>query len=545
MAVVYIDHDVWKQAQKDAVAGRNIDYRDKNTSGMAIRVRGGKAAWYVMTENFKKRIGGLALFVPDKTYSKKKEGGNLGELEKLVAQIKVLMAEGDEPRVNAIISEINKGAPDAKGAKEKVALRRGEIWTWEQMRDAYLEHVHGSLGFRSWEAQRSALGAAGKTIGDDFEPLMGQAAPSITSEHLAAVVQKMEVRCSSKEGATANTGLAQRKKVVQYFRTLFDWASEADSEQRKMTGLSVNIARLVKMPKPASVNSGKDRKKRGKARKEALATFKPMYASLSELAKTFLWRMWDDVTAPEPAKIALLLQLLTGQRIGSVLTADHIEFVRVPAERDVPWKYVWALGPDKQQAYRLLPLPDIASWCIYKMKKSHARDGNDFLFPQLRRSKGQGGQPGDIGWTMHYSTVKETLIKTRKLDECLPKSFGGTHDSRRCFISHLSEWSDFGFADHMSIERVTHKNEGKETVRQKIYDKNPSLRDKYKVLKTWEDKLLRTFNDDDMIAIANRFLFQDVEDRKHQALTAEIWSRLDERKARLNIGGYDDDEEDD
>jgi hypothetical protein len=481
MVVVYIDHDVWKQAQADAMAGRDIDYRDKNTRGMAIRVRGGKAAWYVMTDAYKKRISGLPLFVPDKIYKKSVEKGNLDDLQKLVIQVRELMEDGDEARVDAILSEINKGAPDARRAKEKVALSRGEIWTWEQMRDAYLEHVHGSLGFRSWEAMRSALGAAGKTVGEDFEPLMGRAAQSITTEHLNAVMKKMEARCAEKKDSTANTGLAQRKKVVQYFRTLFEWASEADSTQRRMSGVDVNIARLLKMPKAASVSSGKDRKKRGKARKQALATFKPMYARPSELAKTFLWRIWEDVAAPDPAKIALLFQLLTGQRIGSVLTADHIEFVRVPAERETPWKYVWALGPDKQGAYRLLPLPDMASWCVYKLKKSHARDGNDFVFPQLRKSKGQGDAPGEDGWTMHYSTVKEALARTRKLDNCLPKSFGGTHDSRRCFISHLSEWSVLKFADHMSVERVTHKNEGKETVRQKIYDKNPSLWDKYKV----------------------------------------------------------------
>jgi hypothetical protein len=52
--------------------------------------------------------------------------------------------------------------------------------------------------------------------------------------------------------------------------------------------------------------------------------------------------------------------------------------------------------------------------------------------------------------------------------------------------------------------------------------------------------LLNTFDEDSQIDLANKFSFQDAEDRKHEAITAEMWARLDERKARLNMGGYED-----
>lgn len=539
---MHIDHDVWKQAQKDAVDGRDIDYRDKQTRGMAIRVRGGKAAWYVMTDTFKKRVAGLEMFVPDKVYKKDEKKGNLDELKKLVVTIRELVDTGEESRVDEILSEINKGAQGVRKARERVALKRGEVWTWEQLRDAYLAHVEETLSFKSWQAMCSALGAAGDVVGADFEPLKGKAAHTIGVAEINQVLANMKQRCLAREGATSNAGLSQRQKVLQYIRTMFDWASQHDTEQRRMSGIEINVARLVKKPTAASVKSGKDRKKRGRARQQATATYSAQYATTHQLGDFALSALWYDVEAPIPAKIALLLQLTTGQRISSVLTACTIEFVRVPASVGVPWKYVWALGPDKMGAYRLLPLPDIASWCVHMMKTKHARDGNDFLFPQLKRSKGVDGQQGDADFTMHYSTVKNALKKALKLEDCLPSSFKGTHDSRRCMISHLSEWKELGFDDLMSVERITHKNEGKQTVRQKIYDSNPALRDKFKVLQTWEDMLLSAF--DDPVSAATRFSFQDAEDRRNDVRTEDMWAKLDALKDSLNMGGYEEDDED-
>jgi hypothetical protein len=278
-----------------------------------------------------------------------------------------------------------------------------------------------------------------------------------------------------------------------------------------------------------------------------VATFTERYASIPELARFGLGDLFNnDVIGAPQAKIALLLQLMTGQRISSVLSAFHIEFVRVPTSLNRPWKYVWALGPDKMGAYRLLPLPDVASWCVWRMKAKYAKDGNDFLFPQLKRRRDKNGVMSDGDWHLSYTAAKKALHRARNLEDSpLPKSFKGTHDSRRCFISHLSEWKTLGFDDHMSVERITHANEGKETVRQKVYDTNPALADKFRVLKKWEDMFFDAMSSGESDRdIQNSFEFYDNEDRVLDEIRhAEYWAKMDAAKARMNLADeYDEDD---
>ncbi|PDT81797.1 hypothetical protein [Sinorhizobium sp. BJ1] len=534
MVQVYIDKDVIKQAKADAKNGTPIEYRDKATKGLAIRVKNGAANWYFISEHGKKQIGGLHHFT-EKT---------IDDLRKIIGEIKQAYKDGDKKRADDIVAEVvGRGTEDLEEAKANVAVKKGVIWTWEEMRDGYLEYLEQNLAYKTWEAQRSALGATGKIIPQDYSHLAGRPAKSITVADLEKIIDNMRMRMTAGEDAPPTAGLTQRQRVVQYLRNLYDWATE--STQRPRSGIEVNIARLLKKPKAPSLNSGKNRNKRRRIRHVATATFGDRYASVAQLAAFGLVQLfYEEVIGADEAKIALLLQLLTGQRISSVLTSFHIEFVRVPTSVGAPWKYVWALGPDKMGAYRLLPLPDIASWCIHRMKSKYAREGNDFTFPQLKRSKTVDGVQGRADWHMNYSTVKSAVQRVRTLeDTALPRSYKGTHDSRRCFISHLSEWKDLGFGDHMSVERVTHANEGKETVRQKIYDMNPALKDKFRVLKTWEDMLLDAISDDQTDPVRWRFQYQDSEDRKHEIISMERWARMDAMKAQMNFAsGYDEDD---
>lgn len=62
---VFIDNKVIEDARKAAADRKVSEYRDTQVAGLAIRIKNGKAAWWVLTKHNKITIGPLDAFRPD------------------------------------------------------------------------------------------------------------------------------------------------------------------------------------------------------------------------------------------------------------------------------------------------------------------------------------------------------------------------------------------------------------------------------------------------------------------------------------------------
>lgn len=63
---------------------------------------------------------------------------------------------------------------------------------------------------------------------------------------------------------------------------------------------------------------------------------------------------------------------------------------------------------------------------------------------------------------------------------------------RNSFISHMkSEWRLHRFESRASTDLITHKDEGAESVPDKIYDLDEHMQEKWRVMKAW-DAFVRT-----------------------------------------------------
>ena len=461
MVAVKIDGNTMQSAQKAAKRGELVEYRDKEAPGLAIRVKSGTAYFWCITSSFKVSIAPVGYFQPDQ----------LDGIRALIPRLKHIKKEGGEPK--HLVAEFVGGERDVEKAENKAGLKDGE-WTWRMLRDAYLEHVKDTLSHRSYTNAVSALGATERgALYGDFEHLLTMPIKSIAPSDLKEVTDSITRRGKDKQDATKVTNYRQAILSYSAIRTCFAWGAT----ETKRSGISLNIAKLVDRPKMPK----RDAKDINPATlvKARLASPKVLYRF------GFQWMHGDPITK-DSSKAALQLQMLTGQRIASVLRSFKKQFVRTPGK---PWAYVWALGPDKMGGYRALPLPELASSVVHEQLQ-RTRDDNKFLFPQLKKGKGKGNRDGHLS----DSTISDVTNRAKASGGPLPGTFGGSHDLRRAFTTHLGDWSEFGFANEKSVELVTHRNEGAESVSQAIYNMNPLLREKFKVLKAYQDLLLRSWD---------------------------------------------------
>ncbi|CAN7327039.1 tyrosine-type recombinase/integrase [Neorhizobium tomejilense] len=461
MARVRIDGNTMAAAKNAAKKRESVEYRDTDAPGLAIRVKSGTAFFWCMTEHFKVSIAPVAYFTPEQ----------LPTIRALIPKIKHAKKEGLDP--THLIAEVVGGEHDVELAENKAGLKDGE-WSWEMLRDAYLEHVKKTLSHRSYTNAVSSLGVTeGGPIYHDFKPLLKMPIKSITPDDLKDVIDRMIERGRDKKDATKSTNYPQAILTYSAIRTCFSWAAK----ERKRSGLSANIAKLVDRPTmPTQDARDINPDTLVKAR---LASPKVLYRF------AYHW-MHEDRITKDCSKAALQLQMLTGQRIATVLRSFKKQFVRTPRK---PWAYVWALGPDKMGAFRAIPLPELASSVVYEQLK-RTREDNKFLFPQLKKGKGKDNRDGHLS----DSTISDVTDRARAEGGPLPKTFAGSHDLRRAFTTHLGDWTRFGFASEKSVELVTHRNEGAESVSQAIYNLNPLLREKFKVLRAYQELLLRSYD---------------------------------------------------
>lgn len=433
-----------------AKRGDDVEYRDTETPGLSLRVHRGRCYWYWTRRDGKTKIAEMKAFKPDE----------VDFLRTLIPKMRVMRAEGKDPSM--IVHEVLAGDRDIKSAEEKAGVKLGE-WTWENLRDRYLEHVQKTLKAKTHQGHRNALAHMdGSKLANDFEPITGRPIRSITSKQLLAVVNSILERGHYDQARLTHAAL----------RGAFKWGFIQEEAK-----LEMNVSLMVPAPKRPSV-----RKNEVLAKVSAV----PRLASAGEIGKFAFWWLWDVYEGHSRVRRAMQLQVLTGQRAASVIQAHRSEFIKTPGR---PWRYVWALGPDKMGAYRLLPLPDVASFVVHHAFEipREGQEDNVFLFPQLKRAKGQKTLDGHLS----YEATRNCWDDCRKSETGpLPSVFDGGHDFRRAFITNLSDWKALGFESKQSVEMVTHFNEGRTTVAQKIYDFDEHLAEKFKVLQTYERMLL-------------------------------------------------------
>jgi len=462
MVKVVIDGNTLQGAQGAIKRREEREYRDQDTLGLMLRVRNGAGHWLWATRDGKVKLCRLGTIEVDE----------LGKLRALVKRLRIEQAEGRDPKV-LVATFVETGGVDIQKSIEVAGVAAGE-WTWLVMRDRYLDYLKENLAVKTYSGHKNALGAyADGILAQDFKSMNDLPIKSITPSDISKVLLSIQERGKVK-GKGGN--YAQMRLTHAAIRGAFKWATSP--EVYNESKLSLNVALMVSVPKRPRKDSTDIRAK---------ATFTPILASPIQLHDfAFRWLTRDYKCDPSIVS-AIRLQMLTGQRIETVLSAHKSEFVRTKRR---PWRYVWALGPDKMSAYRLLPLPDVASYVVHEMLTDEelVRPESVYLFPPLRPEKGKSTDfsKGHLS----YTAVKNAILKARKEGGPLPTTFKGTHDNRRAFTTHLDDWKNLGFVDGKSVETVTHKNEGRESVSQSIYNFDDKLKEKFAVLQTYETKVL-------------------------------------------------------
>lgn len=473
MVKILIDGNVMNAARRAAKKGEQIEYRDTLMPGLAIRVKSATPYFWWLNKNKRLQICPMSTFTPD----------DLQILRGLIPVLKKAHSEGEDLKsiVDQVVARGEKNPEDArKTIHEKREVEDGNGWTWKMARDKYLESLKAENRNKSYSNNVSALGYhEGGQIGKDFTELLDMPMKSIQVKDLSAVLKRIRERGKKSNPDNPNAGIPAAILCYSGIQAVFKFS--ASSENSSKSGLEQNIARLLEKPKKVGFD-----KNDPKARAAAI----PMLVSVKQLRKLLTKDLWhEDIR--EPYRRAIYLQALTGQRIQTVLSAHKNDFVRVGECR---WDYVWRLGPDKMGAFRLLPLPKIASYAVFQSMVA-SREDNMYLFPQLRKRFASDEDDG----SMHYSVIKDTLNSIKDAGTSLPADFAGTHDFRRAFITHLSsKWREFGFDTKDDIELITHKNEGRDTVAQSVYNKDDFIKQKYRVLEAYQDLIFDIKHPDDL-----------------------------------------------
>ncbi|AKH99688.1 hypothetical protein IMCC20628_00970 [Hoeflea sp. IMCC20628] len=462
MVKVHINGNTLTAARSAAKKREILEYRDQDTHGLMLRVRNGQCLWFWATRDGKTSLCRLDTFQDDE----------LGKLRSLVKRLKLEVKEDRDPKI-LIEAFVKSGGVDIQKSVEVAGVAAGE-WIWETMRDRYLDYVKDNLSAATYAGHRKAIGAYQEgVIAGDFKGLCGMPIKSITPSDISGVLLSIQERGKAKgKGANWN----QMRLTHSAIRGCFKWATSP--EVYKDSKLEMNVSLMVSVPTRPKKDATDIRNK---------ATFTAILASPLQLHNfAFKW-LGANYECDVSIINAIRLQMLTGQRIETVLSAHKSEFVRTKGR---PWKYVWALGPDKMGAYRLLPLPDVCSSLVHDMLTSDELvvEENVHLFPPLRPEKGKSTDRSK--GHLSYSAIKNAIVAARTEDGPLPTTFKGTHDHRRAFTTHLDDWTSLGFVDGKSVETVTHKNEGRESVSQSIYNYDDKLKEKHKVLQTYETKVL-------------------------------------------------------
>lgn len=446
-----LDGNSLRRVARVVADGGDLVLRDTSAPGLAIRVQKGGAAWYLLTRERKFVIGRLSAF----------GAADIPELRNLVTRARGMLAEGSDPAAMLKAAVVHRST---EAASAQAAATSGSVMRWEAMRDAYLSWAKSHRSPDTYRGYRSALGAVpGSPLEADFTAVSGRPLTLITTHDLRLVRNAVLERGKVNGKQVANQN--QARLTVAALKAAFGWAVE----NTEVTGLTANPATELKRAPTSSVSAYTD---------DAPETEAPRALTLQELGMLVIGL---DQIDNHPARLGVLLQLMTGQRRMTIARARRYAF----AMHD-EYGMLWKVGPDKSGKFRVLPLPDLAASAVRGALEA-GRSTDKWLLPQQRlRRNGDAG-----GSHIAERTLSDVLLTLRASGGPLASApWVATHDLRRAFVTHMRPRVKPLGLDADAVPMITRADEGRYGLDETVYDQDPALPAKFAMLTEW-DRLVK------------------------------------------------------
>ena len=450
----FFDGNTLRRARRAVEKKETITFKDISCPGLAIRVQNGTAGWYLIDRKFKRRIDALGAFSTE----------DLPHLRGIVSRARAIAKEGGDPGPilrHAVTSDTPEEAENA------AAVKAG-AWVWEDLRDAWLATIKANNPETTYTSYRSNTGAVpGGALEPDLAHIAGKPVVAITAHDIRRVRNSILERGKDENGRQVSH-VRQANHVLSNIRKAFRWGCE----HYELSGLEQNPGREVedfKLPKKLEVE---------------LKAEKPEKRPLTQLEVGKVIQAIEKWPNPQ-MRLALMIQVMTGQRIESVISAPASEFVDVD-DANAPYKIIWRIGSDKVASRRGFPLPYFAEVAVQQARQL-MRPDNRYLFPQQRpRKKGDpmigpmSKRPAQKVWDAAQDEETGGL-----LDSCEFRA--GTHDMRRAFISHMmSEWRIHKFMGPSAPDLITHAHEGRTKTSELVYNLDQASQEKWRIMLAWQ-----------------------------------------------------------
>lgn len=444
-----IDGNTIRRVRNRLKKGEEGLIRDSSCPGLAIRIHKKRAAWAIVTRDWRKNLGPLDEYGAE----------DLPLLRELVVKARATKAEGRDPK--PLLDAFRKER-DVKLASERADVEHGLGETWEDVRDAFLDWVKDQLQPDTYRGYRSALGAVPSgPIESDFRHIAGKPIVSITTKDLVRVRSSIIQRGNGEKIRQANA-------TVAIIKSLFRWyVNHPDS--------------LIETNPAASLSKAMERRKDRVDVDESDRRFFTQ-EELGLLLKGL------DSEPNKGAALAITLALYTGQRRMTVARARKSHFLPYADYGLEGDGYVWRISGDKTRSWRVLPLPRSASRAV-EIALSLSRTDNDYLFPQQRPRR--TGEPMD--GHLNESRISRVIERMREEGGTLSglKFSPSAHDLRHTFITVMApRMPDFQIGSKNltrgQIRIITHADEGREGTASQVYDHSDYLDVKLAILQRWE-----------------------------------------------------------
>lgn len=277
----YITSNTVSRALRAAADGKEFEIRDAQVARLSIRARGRKATW-----TLRLKIGGQQTI---RVIADLNQIRDPDRIRALAIRGKELGVQGEDPAQLFEAARL-EGSGELRAAEAERGKRTGEVWTWEELRNAYLEDIQKRRSPDTYRSYKSALNLP------DLHPLYGKPITLIEPDDLRAVRDAIAARGKER----------QARSTLQQLKQMFGWAVE-----QRNSGLKTNPARDVKSTPTGRTPTKQD------ALRELAGLNGRRYLSEEELG-TILWE-FETLPRREFA-LALTLQLFTAQRRATIVT---------------------------------------------------------------------------------------------------------------------------------------------------------------------------------------------------------------------------------
>ena len=312
---------------------------DTQSKGLALRVRKTSAVWCLR--------GRLGPKQTTWTIADAREMPDPDKARAAAGEAWNLIKRGVNPETR--LKELRHGGPVVRHFDPE---RDG--WTWEQARDAYLEHVAKDKAPKTHQDYRTFL------KGRDLLPLEGLLVKQMTDQHAKGIQDDIYGRGKA----------SQARHTLHVLKACLNWVA-----QRAGSGISLSPFATVR-PIAAS-----------------LVPSEPGYLPTEQELGKLPWRL-EAANIQARSRIAGLLIWLTAQRIETVLSSRKEHFEPVGKTEGI-----WTIPPAhiKSKRGHAVPLGP-AAWDLVKQAMALTDGPSGWLFPQVRPRRIGGAADGHLSY---------------------------------------------------------------------------------------------------------------------------------------------------